>query len=157
MSDEMSDEMGEKESSADSGEWQGACICRAVTFRIERPVATCVHCHCTICQRNHGAGYVTWIALPLDKLTVDRGKEELTKYASSEHGSRSFCRRCGTSLFCQLDDRPDEIDIPLANLEPGSGIKPQAHIFFDDRPDWSDVRDELPRLGGKSGVEPIQS
>ncbi len=149
--------MSEEESSTQSGEWQGGCLCGAVTFRIERPVSACVHCHCTLCQRNHGAGYVAWIALPLDKLTVDRGKEELTKYASSEHGSRSFCRKCGTSLFCQLDDRPDEIDIPLANLEPGSGIKPQAHIFFDDRASWSDVGDGLPRLGGKTGVEPIKS
>jgi hypothetical protein len=33
---------------------------------------------------------------------------------------------------------------------------PQAHIYFDDRADWVVVEDRLPRLGGPTGLEPIE-
>ena len=149
--------MSETTVEPDTTEWEGACLCGAVAFRIQLPVTACVHCHCTMCQRIHGAGHVTWIALPAEQLTIDRGTDELVRYPSSDHGSRSFCRVCGSALLCQIDERPDEVDIPLANLAPGSDIEPQAHIFFDDRASWTHVSDGLPRLGGKTGLEPIDS
>lgn len=142
--------------SSASDEREGGCLCGAVGFRIRLPITACVHCHCTLCQRNHSAGHVTWIALPLEQLTIERGADQLIRYSSSEHGSRSFCGKCGTSILCQLEARPDEIDIPLACLTPGSGIEPQAHIHFDDRASWTRVGDELIQLGGKTGLEPIK-
>ena len=111
----------------------GSCLCGAISFHIELPVSACVHCHCTMCQRNHGAGYVTWIALPTVQLTFDSGEDELVRYESSSHGSRSFCGRCGTSLLCVSTHRPEEVDIPLANLKSAIDRKPELHIFFDDQ------------------------
>ncbi len=133
----------------------GACLCGAVAFHIELPTSACVHCHCTMCQRNHGAGYVTWIALPMAQLTFDQGEQELVRYESSAHGSRSFCSRCGTSLLCVSSQRPDEVDIPLANLVGEIDRKPQLHIYFSDRASWTHVDDGLPRLGGATGLERI--
>ena len=138
-------------------EWEGACLCGAVAFRIQLPVTACVHCHCTMCQRNYGAGHVTWIALPTEHFEIYRGADEMVRFSSSDHGSRSFCRSCGSALLCEIDERPNEIDIPLANLAPGSGIEPQAHIFYDDRASWTKVSDGLPRLGGKTGLQAIDS
>lgn len=146
----MSDQEGETESTT----WPGGCLCGAITFHVELPVTACVHCHCTMCQRSNGAGHVTWIALPSDQFSIDDGEDLLVRYASSEHGSRSFCKKCGSALLCQIDERPNEVDIPLANLSPGSGIKPQAHIYVDDRARWTVIDDGLPRLGGKTGLEP---
>jgi hypothetical protein len=31
---------------------------------------------------------------------------------------------------------------------------PESHIFFDDRAAWTIVADDLPRLGGPTGMEP---
>ena len=149
--------MSDPSSTTESTGWPGSCLCGAVRFRVELPVTACVHCHCTMCQRSNGAGHVTWIALPSDQLTFDCGEEKLVRYASSDHGSRSFCGTCGSALLCQIDERPDEIDIPLANLAPGSGIEPQAHIYTDDRSSWTCIADGLPRLGGESGLDPIES
>lgn len=136
---------------------EGACLCGAVAFRIELPTTACVHCHCTMCQRNHGAGYVTWIALPRGQLSIDEGERELVRYQSSSHGSRSFCGRCGTSLLCESTQRPDEVDIPLANLKGEIDRDPSLHIFFDDRSEWTRIDDGLPRLGGVTGLEPVGS
>ena len=133
----------------------GACMCGAVEFDLTLPVTFCVHCHCTMCQRSHGAGYVTWVAVPRDRMSFRRGESALVRYASSDHGTRSFCGTCGSTLFCESTKRADEVDIVLANVRDPVGLAPQFHAFFDDRASWIDVDDDLPKLGGESGLEPI--
>jgi hypothetical protein len=134
----------------------GACLCGAIEFSVTPPSLFCGHCHCTLCQRNHGAGYVTWFAVPRARFSLDRGETTLTRYESSEHGARSFCGRCGSSLFCESTHHPDQIDIVLANMKTAIDLPPQVHVFFDDRADWIEVEDGLPRLGGATGMEPIK-
>ena len=133
----------------------GSCLCGAVRFSIEPPTQFCGHCHCSMCRRNHGAGYVTWIALPRTQFRLESGAADLTRYASSDHGTRSFCRRCGTSLFCETTHDPGRIDIVLASLQGPVDRRPEMHIYFDDRADWVFVDDGLPRLGGTTGLEPL--
>ncbi|HXZ84541.1 MAG TPA: GFA family protein, partial [Myxococcota bacterium] len=120
------------------------------------PSLFCAHCHCSMCRRNHGAGYVTWFAVPREALTLERGGGDLVRFASSEHGSRSFCRRCGTSLFCENALHPERTDIPLGTVDGPIDRAPQAHAFFDCRADWVEIGDDLPRLGGKTGFEPLK-
>jgi hypothetical protein len=133
----------------------GSCLCGAVRFAVELPVLFCGHCHCSMCRRAHGAGYVTWIGAARERFSFLGGEERLTRYRSSEHGTRSFCRTCGSTLFCELTTRPGVIDIVLANLDATSDIVPQAHVYFDDRAEWVRVGDDLPRFGGNTGVEPL--
>ena len=133
----------------------GACLCGGVRFRVTLPTLFCAHCHCSMCRRNHGAAYVTWVAAARERLALVAGSELLARYASSEHGSRAFCSRCGTSLFCENSSHPDRVDIPLANLSGPIDRGPQLHAFFDDRAEWTAVSDTLPRLGGKTGLEPL--
>jgi hypothetical protein len=132
----------------------GACLCGAVRFELASALDRVVHCHCTMCQRAHGAAFVTWAAVPADRLRITAGEANLARYRSSEIGTRSFCRTCGSSLFCTLDTHPGMVDVALACLAPGHGAAPRVHIFWDDRAGWLELADGLPRLGGKSGLEP---
>jgi len=86
---------------------------------------------------------------------MEGGQDHLARYDSSDHGARSFCARCGSSLFCESTQHPDQIDIVLANMEDAIDRPPQLHIFFDDRATWVSAEDGLPRLGGTTGMEPI--
>ena len=133
----------------------GSCLCGDVQLRVQMPTLACVHCHCTMCQRNHGAGYVTWIAVPRGQFAITTGADRLVVYRSSEHGTRSFCGRCGSSLVCELAIHPDQVDVALACLHAPIDRAPQLHVFFDDRAGWVTVADDgLPRLGGETGLEP---
>ena len=134
----------------------GSCLCETVRFSVRMPTLFCMHCHCSMCRRNHGAGFVTWCGVKTDQLEMIAGESELVRYASSPHGSRSFCGRCGSSLFCVLQEHPDTVDIPIANLDGPIDRKPEAHIYFDSRADWVEIADELPRLGGETGLEPVK-
>jgi hypothetical protein len=132
----------------------GACLCGAVRFEVSGPLDRVAHCHCTLCQRAHGAAFVTWAAVPQERVRITVGETAVTHYRSSEIGTRSFCGRCGSSRFCTLDTHPGVIDVAVACLAAGQGAVPRAHLFWDDRVDWVDLKDGLPRLGGRSGMEP---
>jgi len=134
----------------------GSCLCEAVRFRVELPSLFCGHCHCSMCRRNHGAGFVTWFSVPRDRLEVLEGRDALRRYASSSHGARSFCARCWSALFFETETDPERVDIPLANVDGAIDRAPQFHVHFDDRAPWVEIADELPRLGGSTGMEPLE-
>ena len=133
----------------------GACLCGAVRFEVEPPTTFCAHCHCTMCRRSHGAAYVTWFGVPDERFRILSGDDVLVTYQSSDHGTRSFCGRCGSSLFCRIDSHPGTIDVVLANLEGEIDQPPSAHIFYSDRASWVEANDDLPKLGGDLGMEPL--
>jgi hypothetical protein len=134
----------------------GSCLCGAVSFTATLPSLGCVHCHCTMCQRNHGAAFVTWFAVPPASLQIDSGAEDVVRWSSSTDGTRSFCRRCGSSLFCENTQHPERVDIPLAVMNGSIDRAPQLHVFYDSHAPWAKLSDTLPRLGGVTGIEPIK-
>ena len=40
-------------------------------------------------------------------------------------------------------------------LSPEDLVSSHAHVYFDDRVTWTSTDDELPRLGGKTELDPI--
>jgi hypothetical protein len=132
----------------------GACLCGAVRFEIEPPTLFCAHCHCSMCRRGHGAGYVTWFGVPYERFKIVAGADALVRYHSSDHGTRSFCGACGSTLFCESTHHPDYLDIVLANMQGPIDRLPEFHVYIDDRADWVCIGDDLPRLGGETGTEP---
>ena len=131
----------------------GSCFCGAVQFEIELPTTFCGHCHCSMCRRPHGASFVTWTGVPPERFAISAGKEQISTYQSSEHGTRSFCRICGSQMFCQTE--PEIIDIALAALHDRIDRDPEAHYYFDCRAEWTQVNDDLPKLGGEDGMQPL--
>jgi hypothetical protein len=110
-----------------------------------------------MCRRSHGASFVTWIAVPRERFRMEAGTEQMRRFASSQHGTRSFCGNCGSPLFYESEREPGEIDIVLANMDGPIGRVPKSHIYFDHRADWLEIHDVLPRLGGESGLEPLKA
>lgn len=134
----------------------GACLCGAVRFEVTPPSLFCLHCHCSMCRRNHGAAYVTWLGIPRSQFRLLQGEALLAVHESSEHGRRSFCSRCGSSLLCENEKHPDQIDVVLANLEAPLDRAPEGHIYWSDRAPWVSAEDGLPRMGGDSGLSPLK-
>lgn len=134
----------------------GACLCGAVSFVVEPPSNWVAHCHCSMCRRAHGAAFVTWVSVPPAQLRVVAGADALTRYASSDGAARSFCRRCGSSLFFESSRWPGEVHIARACLPGALDREPQVHAFYSDRAPWFTPGDGLPRRGGATGVEPLE-
>ena len=132
----------------------GRCLCGAVRFEVELPSRWCAHCHCSMCRRAHGAGFVTWVGFDRARVRVTAG-EALGRYRSSPPATRSFCTRCGSPLMFESERWADEIHVALAALDGPIDRAPGGHVFYSDRVDWIHVDDALPRRGGASGTEPL--
>ena len=132
---------------------RGSCLCGGVAFELTPPVKFCAHCHCSLCRRAHGAGYVTWTGVQAKNLRITAGEHLLTRYASSEDAVRQFCSTCGSSLFFEAERWAGQVHIAVANLHDPLPQKPAAHVFFSDRAEWVAIDENLPRLGGPSGTE----
>jgi hypothetical protein len=135
--------------------FDGGCLCGAVRFAVTPPTKWCAHCHCSLCRRAHGAGYVTWVGVPASQFRMLSGDEVLRDYASSPQALRGFCAACGTTLFFRSTRWPDEVHVARAAFDGPIDREPAAHVFYDERVPWAPVDDALPRCGGPSGTEPL--
>ena len=132
----------------------GSCFCGAVRFEVDLPTLFCGHCHCSMCRRSNGAAFVTWFAVPIERFRL-LDSAALVRHRSSEHGTRSFCGRCGSPLFCENSHHPERIDVTLASMEGPIDRRPEVHTYYDCRTVWIEGLEGLPKLGGASGVEKL--
>lgn len=124
---------------------RGSCLCGAIGFEVDLPSKWCAHCHCTMCRRAHGAAFVTWFGVESGHFRLTSGVDVLTRYASSPGATRSFCSRCGSSLFFESTRWPGEVHVVLANLDGELDRAPQAHVFWETHVAWAIPGDDLPR------------
>ena len=121
----------------------GSCLCGAVRFRAPAPTLWCAHCHCTMCQRAHGAAFVTWVGVVASEVTID--DDRLTWFASSDKAERGFCRDCGSTLFFRSERWPGELHITRANFHGAIDREPESHAYYDSHVAWFPVTDTLPK------------
>ena len=50
---------------------RGACLCGDLAFEATLPSKWVAHCHCTLCQRAHGAPVVTWVGFDENQARID--------------------------------------------------------------------------------------
>jgi hypothetical protein len=121
----------------------GGCLCGAIRYEA-RGVPTGVnHCHCIQCQRTSGAAMATWASWPRPRVRMLEGN--VADFESSHGVKRSFCARCGSTLFWRrVAKEREEIDIAAGTLDQGDRLKPSEHIFVKSRQPWMPLCDGLP-------------
>ncbi|MGC3986645.1 MAG: GFA family protein [Pseudorhodoferax sp.] len=103
---------------ASSAIHRGSCLCGAVQFALASDPKAAAHCHCRMCQKQHGAAFATYASVPRGDLRYLAGEDQLTAYRSSAHILRRFCRVCGSSIeWGGSPTHPDWVSIPLATLD----------------------------------------
>jgi hypothetical protein len=124
--------------------YRGGCLCGSVRYEAGGNATNLCYCHCTSCRRASGAPFVPWGTFARERFTVTQGK--LAEYRSSAAVARGFCATCGTSITYRHDRRPAEIDIALATLDDPNLLKPEAHIWVEDKVSWVRIDDGLPQF-----------
>ena len=137
--------------------YRGGCLCGAIRFEVTPPTKWCAHCHCSLCRRAHGAAFVTWFGVDRSAFELVSGEDDLSWYRSTPGARRGFCSRCGSTIFFASERWADEVHIALASMDGPIDRQPSAHVFYDSHVAWNAIGDELPRRGGDSGVEPLES
>lgn len=126
----------------------GSCICGAITFSADLPSKWCAHCHCSMCRKAHGAGYVTWAGFEQDQVNIGSGTDQLAWYDSSPGAQRGFCRKCGSTMFFRSERWAGELHIALGCIDDKLDRQPQANVFFDRHVEWMPIDKSLKQVDG---------
>lgn len=119
----------------------GGCLCGAVRYQASgQPLWAC-HCHCSVCQRQTGSAFSTFVGFPSDCVTWPKGKPAL--YQSSELIQRGFCARCGSTLSFHRA-HVSELSVTAGSLDHPDSVDPQFHMMTSSQVSWLKVNDGLP-------------
>jgi hypothetical protein len=121
----------------------GGCLCGAVRFEARLPSKWCSHCHCSMCRRAHGAGFVTWVGFESDHFALTTDPGQLKWYESSSGARRGFCGTCGSTMLFEAKRWSGETHVALGCIDDPIDRKPQANSFFDAHVDWIPIDDAL--------------
>jgi hypothetical protein len=104
----------------------GSCLCGAVRYTVRGEPFHVGRCHCADCRKESGSTYTIYGQWPREAF------ESSGDYATYQ--GRSFCPRCGSSLFT-LD--PEGAEIRLGSLDDAPfGLRPEAEIWIKRREPW---------------------
>jgi hypothetical protein len=127
------------------GDPTGGCLCGAVRYRLASAPFDAGWCHCRMCQLNSGSPAMAFAKVLSEDFTVERGSEQIHRYASSDIAERWFCGRCGTPLLVR-DFEGTTHDFSLATLDRPDVVKPEAHFHYASHIGWAEACDDLPRF-----------
>ena len=125
----------------------GGCLCGAVRYNISGPLRDVVICHCTMCQKLHGAVGAHTKA-PKSNITFSE-QRGLAWYSSSNRARRGFCKICGSSLFWDPVNQPG-MGILAGSLDSSAGLRTIGHIFVAEKCEFDDVTDNTRQFHGSS-------
>jgi hypothetical protein len=131
----------------------GGCLCGALRFRVTLAPLDSGYCHCRMCQRNSGAPVVAWVTFPTASFSWIAGAPGT--FASSTHGERNFCGRCGSYLVFMSTKAPAEISVNTASFDNPAAYPPKKHIYAQSRISWFHTDDDLPSYPGYESAPPL--
>jgi len=123
---------------------KGRCLCGALNYELDGPFVAMMHCHCSMCRKQHGTGFATFAIAPIAGFRWISGEDRLVRYQSSPKGMRSFCGVCGSAGPAAMPEH-GVAAAPAACLEGELGVKPQSHIFVGSKAPWYAITDALPQ------------
>ncbi len=127
----------------------GGCLCGAIRFEATGESDYAIYCHCFFCRRQTGAPVAAFAGFRTNSaFRWVKGKP--STYRSSAPVRRKFCKRCGTPLTFEADDRPELVYIGIGAFDDPDRLPMRAHVHYGHKISWFETTDALPRLNGSS-------
>lgn len=119
--------------------YEGSCLCGEIKYHLlSEPKKVC-HCHCKMCQKQHGAAFATYASLPINDLAYIAGSDSLAVYKSSANITRKFCRVCGSNIEWSGSTKyPEWVSVALATLDTPFKPRKIINIYQDSQVCWLD-------------------
>lgn len=115
----------------------------AITFEVEGDFDQFYLCHCEKCRKDTGSVHAANLFSKTAKLRWLSGEEHIRIFNYRMEGHiKSFCSVCGSALpNLQLNDTL--LVVPAGSLDTSLKIKPQGHIFYDERGHWDNELEKV--------------
>lgn len=122
---------------------KGSCLCGEIVYEVDIDADRILNCHCTRCQKAHGAAFATVAFAKGETLKFLKGESVLQEY-KNDSGRRAFCSLCGSRLMAYTEDKTRYLGIVLACVDGSDDLKVAANICIETKPAWSALDRTLP-------------
>jgi len=131
--------------------YKGRCLCKKVSYQLSQnefePLA---HCYCSMCRKFHGTVFAALLTVDRGKLEFVTGSEYLKAFACESQGritARTFCSECGSSSLFESKHNLEShtVELAIATLDEPIEIFVDGHIYTQDKANWHDINDSLPK------------
>jgi len=126
---------------------KGRCLCGAIEYQVELIPDQVYSCHCSLCQRSHGAAFATLALAAGQTLRFLQGKDKLVDYFSGG-GYRAFCSVCGSRLMNYAKDKSQYLSVSVGCLEDSQNIRPVANLCVESQQPWVESVGDIPSYEG---------
>ena len=122
---------------------EGSCLCGEIVYEVDIDADRILNCHCTRCQKAHGAAFATVAFAKGETLKFLKGESVLQEFKTGS-GSRAFCSLCGSRLMAFTEDKSRYLGIVLACVDGSDDLKAAANICIETKPAWSALDSSMP-------------
>ncbi|HTO68927.1 MAG TPA: GFA family protein [Myxococcota bacterium] len=116
---------------------RGSCLCGAVQFEIEPPIASFVYCYCSRCRKSTGTGRAANLRVAPGQLRWLAGEARVRRFdlPSARSFATAVCERCGSPLpHATRSGR--EMIVPAGALDSALASPPTEHCEWESRARW---------------------
>jgi hypothetical protein len=130
--------------------FSGGCACGDIRYRVSGPPVMVEYCHCDDCRKSSGSAVAALAGFRQNGFEILDGLPHY--YDATSAVKRSFCGNCGSPLFYQNQDFPEDIYIHLGSFDQPEALPPDRHVWVSERIPWHKIKDGLPQYDQFSGT-----
>ncbi|MEM7271258.1 MAG: GFA family protein [Pseudomonadota bacterium] len=110
----------------------GGCLCGAVRYSLAKPPKMQVACHCDDCKKQTSSAFSLGAVTPHEDIAIDGALTEFEVAAESGRPvKRHFCGACGTTIYLDLEPRPDAKILQAGTLDDASWFRPSINFYTE--------------------------
>lgn len=123
------------------------CVCGQLRLEVQGEPARVSMCHCFDCQRRTGSAYGVQARFAREQVSVE-GEHEVYERTGDSGGTvtMSFCPRCGSTVFWELDGMPGAIAIAVGAFADPSFPAPTFSVYEDRAHAWAMPAHEMEHM-----------
>lgn len=126
---------------------EGRCHCGDVQWQAQWPPKLLLNCHCNMCRQLSGADYSSWVIMLDEQFLLTQGEAQLQGYQASSGFSKTFCRRCGTTVSAVNSAKfPGHTYVARGAVTSDIDLPVNLQVYTDDKAHWVSLDTEIPAL-----------
>lgn len=134
----------------------GKCLCGSVTYSLASAPLKLDVCHCKNCQRQAGAAFIPFVAVPLSDLEISGSPKVFMDddTVSGNTVARHFCGDCGSPLYVVVVRAPKTAYVTSGTLDHTDNLAPKCHGWTSTKHEWVTLSDGAPQYDQDPGLQP---
>jgi hypothetical protein len=137
----------------------GGCLCGAIRYSVDVPIAELRACHCTHCQKASGAAGSVNAVIPSAALRITRGRAK--RYDALADSGRTlyrfFCGNCGSPLYSQRATAPETAVLRAGTLDEAGEMRITTNIWTRSARPWAWIDPASRQFSGQPDAHPPRS